>query len=301
MFELSHMHFSAPLALALVATLGYLIGRRRNQPNGQTLRSRRELRRAQSVARELERIAWMVRKNLSRHHASLSRFKDRVGILSRQQEEEAWKDLCREANEILTSTLRLATQIATAYDQIRQQTNHLMAFREVRTDPLTGIANRRGLEDALATQFALASRYEDRFAVILVDIDHFKNINDQQGHLQGDRCLQQLATLLDASARETDTVGRYGGEEFLLVLPRTDLEGASVMAERIRAKVEKETSLSISAGVAAMLDGDTPESLLQRADAALYQAKSAGRNRVFRHNGQAIESVLETADTALGA
>lgn len=286
----------APVALAVVATLGYLVGRRRPTPeNDLVARSRRELRRAKAVARELEKIAWMVRRNLARHHTSLSRFKQRVGQLSHQQQEAAWKDLCREASEMLTPTLRLAAQIASAYDQIRQQTNHLMAFTEVRTDPLTGISNRRAFDEAIVAQFALMNRYKVRFSVSIFDIDHFKRVNDEHGHLHGDQTLQKVARLLDESVRETDVLVRYGGEEFVVVMPQTGLDGACIFAERLRNRIEQETSITVSGGVAEALDGDTPETLMARADAALYAAKSGGRNTVRRHTGEDVEALLEPA------
>jgi len=128
---------------------------------------------------------------------------------------------------------------------------------------------------------------------VIFDIDHFKLLNDQQGHLEGDRLLQGVAKLLDDSARETDIVSRYGGEEFVVVMPQTDLEEASIFAERLRATIERELPLTVSGGVTTVLDGDTADSLLARADAALYRAKSAGRNSIFRHDGQQIESIWE--------
>jgi diguanylate cyclase (GGDEF)-like protein len=286
----------ATLALAIVATLGYLVGRhRRTGADIVGLRSRREVRRAQRVADELERIAQGIRRNLARHRRSLSRFKQRVGGLQSREHGTTWRELCREAGEILTPTLRLTTQLAGAYDQVRQQISHLMSFTEVRTDALTGIANRRALDESLASQLALMARYQSGFSVAIFDIDHFKDVNDAQGHLHGDRVLQHVAELLDDSARETDVVGRYGGEEFVVVMPRTDLEGASIFADRFRLKVQAETALTVSAGVTSALDGDTPDSLIARADAALYRAKAAGRNRVYRHTGQQVEPIYEEA------
>ena len=120
----------------------------------------------------------------------------------------------------------------------------------------------------------------------MFDIDHFKQVNDQLGHLHGDRVLQELARLFDESIRETDIVARYGGEEFVVVMPHTDLAGACVFAERLRAVVESQMAITISGGVTAAREGDTQESLIARADAALYGAKSAGRNRVFWSTGE---------------
>jgi diguanylate cyclase (GGDEF)-like protein len=168
-----------------------------------------------------------------------------------------------------------------------------MTFTEVRTDPLTGVSNRRGLDDALAAQFAMKSRYESIFSVAMLDIDHFKQFNDREGHLRGDRILQDLARLLDDSARETDIVARYGGEEFVIIMPQTDLLGACVFADRFRQKVERELDLTVSIGVASAVDGDTPHSLLARADAALYSAKENGRNCAHRHDGEQTEPIVE--------
>jgi diguanylate cyclase (GGDEF)-like protein len=243
------------------------------------------------VAAELEKIAWDLRKALVRHHTSVSKFRERVGRLNGPQQEAAWKDLCREAEEILRPTLRLAAQISNAHDEIRQQSANLMTFTEVRTDPLTGVNNRRGMDDALNTQLALMNRYGTRFSVAMFDIDHFKQINDAQGHLCGDQMLCQLARTIDESVRETDVVARYGGEEFLVIIPETDLEGAARFADRLRERIAKEMPISVSGGVAEALDGDTHESLLARADAALYGAKAAGRNCIFRHTGDGAELV----------
>ncbi len=250
------------IVLAVVALIGYVFGRSSKRPaSDMPGRSRRELRRAQLVAAELEKIAWELRKALVRHHTSVSKFRERVGKLNEHQQEAAWKDLCREAEEILRPTLRLAAQISNAHDEIRQQSANLMTFTEIRTDPLTGVNNRRGLDDALGTQLALMNRYGTRFSVAMFDIDHFKQINDVQGHLFGDQMLSQLARMIDESVRETDVVARYGGEEFLVIMPETDLEGATRFAERVRSRIAKDMPLTVSGGVAEALDGDSHESL----------------------------------------
>lgn len=299
--DLWSIHIPIPLALAIVATLGYLFGRRKKEGVGDSLqRSRRELRRAHAVATELERIAWQVRRSLARHHSSLSRFKTRVGKLNERQQEAAWKELCREVEDILRPTLQLASQMASAYDEIRQQSANLMTFTEVRTDSLTGLNNRRGLDDTLSAQFAMMNRYNTRFSVAMLDIDHFKQINDREGHLFGDKMLQDLAKLIDESVRETDVVARYGGEEFIIVMPQTELFGACVFAERLRCHIAQAMDLTVSVGVGAAIEGDTQESLLTRTDAALYAAKTAGRNCAWRHDGEKVESIVEEVALAEG-
>jgi len=226
-----NIQIPAPLALAAVALIGYMVSRRnRAAATDIVVRSRRELKRAQTVASELEKIAWSLRQSLAKHHASVLRFKERVSRLSDQEQETAWKDLCRESEEILRPTLQLASQVANAYDEIRQQSATLMTFTEVRTDPLTGVKNRRGLDDTMGAQFALMTRYKSAFSIAIFDIDHFKQVNDQEGHVRGDHVLRELGKLFDESIRETDIVARYGGEEFVIVMPHTDLAGASVFA-----------------------------------------------------------------------
>jgi diguanylate cyclase len=286
-------HIPLPVALAIIAVLGYIVGRRsRVHAINEADKARRELRRAKVVARELEKIAEGIRKHLATHHLSVARFKDRVSKLSGDEQQAAWQELCAEAEQILKPTLRLAEQIALAYDEIRQQTSQLLTFSEVRTDPLTRVSNRRCLDESLDTMFAMMERYNEPFSLAIFDIDHFKQVNDKKGHLQGDRTLQAVARLLDETVRDTDIVARYGGEEFVVVMPHTALENACHFAERVRRLVESSLGLTISGGVAAALDGDNAQSLLSRADAALYSAKSGGRNRIYRHTGVEIEPIV---------
>jgi len=295
--DFSVIHLPTPVALAAIAVIGYLMGRRSAKPVTTELdQARRELKRARAVAKELEQIASQVRKNLASHHASVERFKGRVGELSGSRDKEvAWQDLCKEAEQMLKPTLRLASQIAHAYDEIRQQSNHLMTFTEVRTDPLTRVSNRRALDETLDMMFALLARYHQNFAVVLFDIDHFKAINDEKGHLYGDKTLQAVARLLDETVRDTDIVARYGGEEFVVVMPHTDLAGACIFADRMRCVVESSLGVTISGGVSMAVESDDPHTLLSRADAALYSAKSSGRNRVFQHTGIEIEPISSQA------
>lgn len=281
-----------PVALALVALIGYLIGCRTQRTMAVVRESgQRELKRAKAVIRELEQIAQKIRRSLASHHTNILHFKDRVTQLSKHQDETDWNELCSEAERMLKPTLQLSSQIALAYDQIGQQTNLLMTFTEVRTDPLTGLRNRRALEDSLQSMFAMMTRYGTKFSLAIFDVDHFKSINDEHGHIHGDRVLQEIAEVFDAGARETDIVVRYGGEEFIVLMPETELDGASLFSERARERVEALTSLTVSGGVACAEEVDDPQTLINRADTAMYSAKAAGRNLVFCHNGERIEPV----------
>jgi len=153
------------------------------------------------------------------------------------------------------------------------------------TDRLTGLANRRKLESTLQTELLRSRRYSKEFSVILLDVDHFKKINDTYGHPVGDTVLSALAHLLASNARETDIVGRWGGEEFLIICPETSLVLVHALAERYRQQLEHHDfgpvgQVTSSFGVASSQPEDTVDLLLQRADDALYRAKESGRNRV---------------------
>lgn len=156
-------------------------------------------------------------------------------------------------------------------------------------DGLTGVFNRRYLEQALSKEFGRVKRYDGQLTLIMLDLDHFKHVNDTHGHLAGDEVIRRTSELLSSCVREADTLGRYGGEEFVAILPQTKLDGAMILAERLRKCVsaqpvrfgDVEIPVSISLGVAEMMS-DTPsyERLLQMADEALYKSKENGRNRV---------------------
>jgi diguanylate cyclase (GGDEF)-like protein len=166
---------------------------------------------------------------------------------------------------------------------------------EARIDALTGLANRRALEEVLAAEISRAQRFEHRLAIVLLDLDRFKEINDSFGHAAGDVMLRTVSHLLSSLARQGDTVARWGGEEFVAVLPETDLPGARRFAERLRRTIEAhpvgEMRTTASCGVATMLPEDNVEALLEAADGALYRAKANGRNRT--------ESAIRTSSSAV--
>lgn len=168
--------------------------------------------------------------------------------------------------------------------------------RSSRHDALTGLLNRGAMDELLSTEARRAARLGEPFCVLMVDVDHFKAINDVDGHAAGDRALQHLATLLGAQMRDIDRVGRWGGEEFVVLMPATRLEDAASLAERLRGRAEamplrwheRELPVTLSIGVAQWHPADeTHAALLLRADAALYRAKAGGRNRIERERAPA--------------
>ena len=180
----------------------------------------------------------------------------------------------------------LAGQVGIAVDNVLL---HREAQRLSTTDPLTGLWNFRYLSMSLAREVERSTRFERPFAVMMLDLDYFKKVNDDHGHARGDTVLRELAERVQEQIREVDVFARYGGEEFVVVLPETTLEGATQLAERICAAIRREPfrqpgeadlSLTISAGVAAFPEhGGSPATLMRAADQALYNAKRGGRDR----------------------
>ena len=172
------------------------------------------------------------------------------------------------------------------------QTNLKLRQREAEivsislTDPLTGVGNRRRFEQAMSCEMTKVERSADKLSALMADIDHFKRVNDDYGHDIGDKVLTTLGELLRKHSRSTDVVARTGGEEFIVLMPRTQLTNAIPLAERVRTSfaatlVEPLANpVTVSVGVVEWTSGETKETFLRRADQALYEAKRSGRNRV---------------------
>ncbi len=177
--------------------------------------------------------------------------------------------------------------VSTAYEKaLQEQRDYSQKLERLSTtDKLTQLYNRFKIDELLAKEFARAQRYKSTFSLILVDIDYFKNINDTQGHQVGDEVLVEFAHLLKASLRKSDSVGRWGGEEFLIIAPQTDTDHATQLAQNLREAIllndfPQGNAPTASFGVSTFHERDTLITLLTRADRALYAAKNSGRNCV---------------------
>ena len=177
--------------------------------------------------------------------------------------------------------------LRSAFDAMQLELKDL--HEELRTtatvDFLTGAFNRNKIEQVLQGEIKRATRYEGPLSLILFDLDNFKSVNDTYGHLSGDYVLKTAITIIQDHIRKTDSLGRWGGEEFMLVAPETDLDQAEALAEKIRKQVrlfayEHVGAVTISCGVAEFEPEDTIDSLIKKADDAMYRAKRKGRNRV---------------------
>ncbi|MBW3573186.1 MAG: diguanylate cyclase [Gemmatimonadetes bacterium] len=197
----------------------------------------------------------------------------------------------------LEARVRAMLRIKGLQDELDQKNrelelaNHRLKKLSI-TDGLTELFNHRHVHELLQDEFERSARTGENVAVVMMDLDRFKAINDTYGHPTGDVILYETAQIIQETAREIDMVGRYGGEEFIAILPETAEDPAAAFAERVRAAVEghvfrdgsTEVRMTVSCGVASLSAQrvDSPESLLKRADQALYQAKESGRNRVVR-------------------
>jgi two-component system, cell cycle response regulator len=196
-----------------------------------------------------------------------------------------------ELERLNDSVLALNREYANAQFELAQ-TNLKLQQREAQivalslTDPLTGVGNRRRFEQALALEVIRAERTGGKLCALMADLDHFKRVNDTYGHQAGDKLLATFGGLLRRYTRATDVVARFGGEEFVVLMPNTNLEDALVTAERIREALASSrieplpAPITVSIGVAELEGGEQGDALLRRVDTALFEAKQSGRNRV---------------------
>lgn len=222
-----------------------------------------------------------------------------VLVLAPPEPRSTWLEALRRGIEVifdpwdaeeLAARVRKCLVVQARLEALATQVNELQRLSS--TDGLTGVHNHRHFQERLREEFRRAQRYDDALSLILLDLDHFKSVNDQYGHTAGDGVLREVAAALQRGVRETDLVARYGGEEFAVLLPRTHLTGALTVAERVRRElralrlgVEETLRVTASLGVSSFPHRTvlTPEQLLLTADEALYRAKHEGRDRICLH------------------
>lgn len=217
--------------------------------------------------------------------------KQSIDSLSATQEKERILQLL---SSVISVTSSIHSRVEDAHEDIvasRLTMEHIKSeMAETRQwlqeDTLTGAQNRRGMDIALVREVARSKRNRSRLSVAMVDIDHFKRVNDTYGHDAGDKMLAHLGTVIKSVLRETDVLVRYGGEEFLAILPESDIRGAEFVIDRLRLVVQKtplifeghKIEITLSGGVAQLKPDENGHALIIRADQALYAAKQAGRN-----------------------
>ena len=230
----------------------------------------------------------LTNKQLEKHVENLSASQNSRNILS------VVSSIIHETRYFISESKQLETDLISSGKELKHLKTELVNARvEATTDALTGLNNRRGFDDQLKKLLNDRRRTGNGFSLIMADLDHFKDINDNYGHLVGDKVLQAFGKLLLSKTRETDFVARFGGEEFVLLLPNTSLDNAFLVAENIRQAIEKLRvkqaktgivigSITASFGVAVHRFDETASEILDRCDQAMYRAKNAGRNRTVK-------------------
>lgn len=213
--------------------------------------------------------------------------------------------------EELLARVEVALRLKRERDRLQLSAEEALATAEVAqeramTDALTGLLNRYGLQRVLSHEHAEARRYTRPLSCLMVDLDNFKTINDSFGHIVGDAALRHVAGILTDVVRRSDMVSRYGGDEFLVLLPETDLEGADALAEKIRVAAATQKfgddggpprfQLTLSIGAASLSDNESGNDMIARADMALYEAKEQGRNRVGKSSVKRSNEVEPISD-----
>ena len=212
---------------------------------------------------------------------------ERVDTIRERMDEyhDVEQELVRKAEARMSELMERLHQMEEETDELRSQVKE--ERRQAFTDALTGLPNRFAYEERLEQEYNRWQRYSSPLSVIIVDVDHFKRINDTYGHQAGDKALRVIARELAMAIRKTDFIGRYGGEEIVILMPETPSEAAMVAADKLRQRIEKcgfhfrdkKVTITVSCGLSEYREGDTPEEAFERADQALYEAKKQGRNR----------------------
>ncbi len=279
------------LLMSVAMGIGWWLGRGlRRRP------SRQDASRQQLLAMTKELASWTtdVSSGVSEYRSLIETLSDQIAHTVDRGVTPSSMTTTNLLMQLLTANRRLQTQLETAEATLEQQSRDLAGYMsQAGTDALTGLSNRRIFDERLAE--ALHAWYAQQTAVgiALIDIDHFKTLNDTQGHLAGDAVLRQLAKLLREQVPSGSTMVRFGGEEFACIVTGRDLAAIAEVAERLRQAVESQCFVhdnrtlraTVSCGVALATFRESALALLQRGDSALYAAKTSSRNAVYLHDG----------------
>lgn len=311
------MAFSWPIFIVVLllgilqVAMGVIIGR--TLPLSPSKRSQTVERRAGhlvQLASRLFRLVNSVAADVDRHQARMKQVGTDLAMAQSGGGGQLAELVLKTVAEIVQVNERLQNRLSAAENKLQQQAKRIEShLKEARTDPLTGLPNRRAFDDALSRRIAEWKRRRSVFCLILLDVDHFKAVNDRYGHPAGDEALRSLVKVINRSVNEMNLVARLGGEEFAVILPSTNSDDAMRAAERLRVAVaavphrvarHTEISITVSLGLAVIETGDDSISILRRADEALYMSKRTGRNCGHFHDGVTCQPISLASETAAG-
>lgn len=256
----------------------------------------REIQYVREALARLHELATHVAADVGQHSDRVEEINEELAATAAHETEAVVSAVDR----LVQANTRMQQQLTSAEDKLQEQAQQIQSHAaEARTDALTQLANRRAFDDELERRLDEFQRRGRAFSVMILDVDHFKRFNDRYGHRAGDEVLRGMGEVLRNNARPMDLPARYGGEEFAMILPRTPIADAKIVAERVRQAIDgthcryEGTDLHVTAstGVAQILAGESISTLIQRADEALYASKDVGRNCVHWHDGQEIRPV----------
>ena len=279
------------IQLAIGIALGMWARRDSSAPAGPP---RHDLMQASLIAKRLQDLADEMSSSVGEHRSKLEQASQLLTSGTDTSDESLTELVVDVIGNVVRANQNLKLKLDTAEGRLQEQAVEIEAhMSRSLTDALTGLPNRREFNDRLEQRMSAWNRRQDVFSLLLVDVDHFKKLNDRYGHLTGDQVLAAIGRALRGAIRREDSVARFGGEEFAILLPSTSLNDAISAAQKVREAVARvaisrnnqQINVTVSGGLATIEPNERVEALIQRADSALYAAKGAGRNCTFLHNG----------------
>jgi diguanylate cyclase (GGDEF)-like protein len=291
--------FSGCLLGALQLAVGIAVGLRirRHQTDG-GVRRRAEIRQAERIAQRLQSLADDMSSCVDEHRRQLENASRQLTAKNDQDDHSLADLVAGVISEVVGANQTLQSKLQLAETRLQEQAAEIEAqMSRAMTDALTGLPNRREFDERLAASMDAWTKRGEPFSLLMLDVDHFKKLNDQYGHVAGDLVLSEVGQALRGALRRADIVARYGGEEFAMLFPATSLDQAARLAQKVRQVIAvsemehegKRFKVTVSGGVATIERKEEAATMVGRADAALYAAKQAGRNRIHVHDGDSCQ------------